>query len=110
MSSTAHRRTNKHPAAQRNHRGRYNRCSATACHKGKGPRLTKGPTHARENSDRYRKHLAIVILCFIVGLAAYFRFDRISAAPPGLSPDEAMEGNNAVEALESHYAEALCFD
>jgi hypothetical protein len=106
-----HRPTNKHPAAQRKHRGRYNRYSATACHKGKGPWRNQRP-HPRQRkiSNRYRKHLAILILCFIVGLAAYFRFDRISAAPPGLSPDEAMEGNNAVEALETHYAEALCFD
>jgi len=70
----------------------------------------KAPPPPEKSFDRYRKHLAIVILCFIVGVAAYFRFDRISAAQPGLSPDEAMEGNNAVEALETHYAEALCFD
>ena len=62
----------------------------------------KAPPAPEKNLVRYRKHLVIIILCFIVGIGAFLRFDRMSAAPPGLSPDEAMEGNNAMEALESH--------
>jgi 4-amino-4-deoxy-L-arabinose transferase-like glycosyltransferase len=37
-------------------------------------------------------------------VAVVFRFNQITSIPPGLYPDEAMEGNNAVQALETgHY-------
>lgn len=41
----------------------------------------------------------IVLLIIIV--AAIFRFQNITSAPPGLYPDEAMNGNNALEALDT---------
>lgn len=41
----------------------------------------------------------IIIIFTILALAAFFRFNRITDVPPGLYPDEAMNGNNALEAL-----------
>lgn len=43
--------------------------------------------------------LALIILIFILALGAFFRFYLITEIPPGLYPDEAMNGNNALEAL-----------
>lgn len=37
----------------------------------------------------------------IVLLAAFFRLYKLDSIPPGLYPDEAMNGNNAIEALEN---------
>mgnify|MGYP001564907156 CR=1 FL=1 len=37
----------------------------------------------------------------IVAIAVVFRFYRIQSIPPGLYPDEAMNGNNALEALQT---------
>jgi len=37
----------------------------------------------------------------ILATAAFFRLYHIDSAPPGLYPDEAMNGNNAIQALES---------
>ncbi len=42
----------------------------------------------------------IIILCLIIAIAAFFRFWQIQNIPPGLYPDEAMNGNNALEAIE----------
>src|SRR3989344_5603069 len=41
----------------------------------------------------------IVLLIIIV--AAVFRLQSITSIPPGLYPDEAMNGNNAIQALET---------
>lgn len=41
------------------------------------------------------------ILLFIIIIASLLRLANITTAPPGLYPDEAMNGNNAVEALET---------
>src|SRR3989344_5054666 len=41
----------------------------------------------------------IVLLIIIV--AAIFRFQNITSAPPGLYPDEAMNGNNALQAIDT---------
>lgn len=38
----------------------------------------------------------------IVLLATFFRLYHLGSTPPGLYPDEAMNGNNAVQALETH--------
>ncbi|MDP3727607.1 MAG: hypothetical protein Q8R35_03135 [bacterium] len=46
-------------------------------------------------------HQSRLLLIAIVALAAFFRFYLITDIPPGLYPDEAMNGNNAVEALRS---------
>ncbi len=40
------------------------------------------------------------MLC-IVGIAAFYRFFRLSVLPPGLNPDEAMNGNDALSSLSS---------
>ena len=45
------------------------------------------------------KNKEIILIFFIVVLAAFFRFYRIVEIPPGLYPDEAMNGNNALEAI-----------
>ncbi len=39
------------------------------------------------------------ILIFILIIAAFFRLHNLENLPPGLYPDEAMNGNNALEAL-----------
>ena len=40
-------------------------------------------------------------LAVIIILALFFRFYQIESLPPGLYPDEAMNGNNALTALET---------
>ncbi|MCP6719928.1 MAG: glycosyltransferase family 39 protein [Patescibacteria group bacterium] len=45
-------------------------------------------------------HWKITTLVFIIFLALFFRLFDLKNTPPGLYPDEAMNGNNAVEALE----------
>ncbi len=41
-------------------------------------------------------------LLLIVIIAVYFRVANLDSIPPGLYPDEAMNGNNALEALATH--------
>lgn len=41
------------------------------------------------------------ILIAILAVAFVFRFQDIASIPPGLYPDEAMNGNNALQALET---------
>ncbi|MBM3257390.1 MAG: hypothetical protein FJY98_03670 [Candidatus Liptonbacteria bacterium] len=43
----------------------------------------------------------LLILLLILGLAAFFRAYDLPNTPPGLYPDEAMNGNNALEALQT---------
>lgn len=43
----------------------------------------------------------IIILLLIIFLAFFFRFWQLDLIPPGLWPDEAMNGNDAVETLKS---------
>ncbi len=45
-----------------------------------------------------KKHKLVILLC-ILGFGIFFRFFRLADTPPGLYPDEAMNGNNALEAL-----------
>ncbi|MEK7174006.1 MAG: hypothetical protein AAB710_02890 [Patescibacteria group bacterium] len=47
------------------------------------------------------RKIRIVLVLSIICLAAFFRFWHITDTPPGLYPDEAMNGNNAVEALKN---------
>lgn len=42
-----------------------------------------------------------LILLLILIIATFFRFWKIAEIPPGLYPDEAMNGNNALEALKT---------
>ncbi len=41
-----------------------------------------------------------VLLLSILIIASFFRLYNLKALPPGLYPDEAMNGNNAIEALD----------
>lgn len=47
------------------------------------------------------KHTAAILLLFILLLGGFFRFYEITEIPLGLYPDEAMNGNNALEALDT---------
>ena len=44
------------------------------------------------------RELLIVVL--IISVAAFFRLYKLEVYPPGLYPDEAMNGNNAIQAIE----------
>jgi len=48
---------------------------------------------------RDKKELLIVVAILIV--AAFFRFYQMDSIPPGLYPDEAMNGNDGIVAMES---------
>jgi len=43
----------------------------------------------------------IFLLLVILIIAVFFRFWKINQIPPGLYPDEAMNGNNALEAIKT---------
>lgn len=43
----------------------------------------------------------IVLFLLILALGAFFRFYLLTEIPPGLYPDEAMNGNNALETLST---------
>ena len=47
------------------------------------------------------KRKSLLALFAILALGAFLRFYHIAAIPPGLYPDEAMNGNNALEALHT---------
>ncbi|GEM_PF-107896 len=47
------------------------------------------------------KKLVLLLLFFILALAAFLRFWQIANIPPGLYHDEAMNGNDAIEALRT---------
>src|SRR3989338_3093286 len=49
------------------------------------------------NGKMIKKYLAVLLA--IMALGAFLRFYQITEIPPGLYPDEAMNGNNALEAL-----------
>lgn len=42
-----------------------------------------------------------IIILLIITVAIVFRLQNIGSIPPGLYPDEAMNGNNAIQALET---------
>ena len=44
-----------------------------------------------------------LIILLILVVAVFFRLYRIDSAPPGLYPDEAINGNQAIETLETGY-------
>ncbi len=45
----------------------------------------------------------LIIFLLIIAIASFFRLYHIQSVPPGLYPDEAMNGNNAIQALESNH-------
>lgn len=51
--------------------------------------------------DLLKKHRTIVLLLLILALASFFRFYQLEAVPPGLYPDEAINGNDALKTLET---------
>ncbi|MBI2052958.1 MAG: hypothetical protein HYT34_01810, partial [Candidatus Ryanbacteria bacterium] len=42
-----------------------------------------------------------IVLLLVLAVAVFFRFWHLSSIPPGLWADEAMNGNNASEALKT---------
>lgn len=50
---------------------------------------------------RIMKRAELLVLLLILAIAAGFRLYDLDSTPPGLYPDEAMNGTNAVQALES---------
>jgi 4-amino-4-deoxy-L-arabinose transferase-like glycosyltransferase len=44
---------------------------------------------------------AVVLMTLVLGLAGFLRLFHLTQTPPGLYPDEAMNGNNALEALRT---------
>jgi len=51
--------------------------------------------------EQYLKKYNILFLVIILALAVFFRLYQLKTIPPGLYPDEAMNGNNALEAMGS---------
>jgi 4-amino-4-deoxy-L-arabinose transferase-like glycosyltransferase len=49
---------------------------------------------------RTRRNAALIVILII---AIFLRFYHFTSTPPGLYPDEAMDGNNAVEAVETNH-------
>jgi len=49
-----------------------------------------------------KNRVELLLLVAILIVAAFFRFNKIMTLPPGLYPDEAMNGNNALEAIATH--------
>lgn len=47
------------------------------------------------------QRLARILLCLILACGAFLRFHEITTIPPALCSDEAMNGNNALENLET---------
>jgi 4-amino-4-deoxy-L-arabinose transferase-like glycosyltransferase len=47
------------------------------------------------------KKQAIIILLIILAIAIFFRFYKLAEIPPGLYPDVAMNGTNALEAIKT---------
>jgi 4-amino-4-deoxy-L-arabinose transferase-like glycosyltransferase len=47
---------------------------------------------------KMKKYVALIAL---IAIAAFFRLAFIHTTPPGLYPDEAMNGNNALESIET---------
>ena len=49
-----------------------------------------------------RKKIIIFLLIIIITIAVFFRLWQLNAIPPGLYPDEAMNGNDALTSLQNH--------
>ena len=48
-----------------------------------------------------KKHKIIIFLFIILVIAGFFRLWQLDTIPPGLYPDEAMNGNDAISTLET---------
>lgn len=51
--------------------------------------------------EQYLKKYNIFFLIVVLALAVFFRLYQLKTSPLGLYPDEAMNGNNALEAMDS---------
>ena len=49
-----------------------------------------------------KKQYKILLLICIIVVSAFFRFWKLSSIPPGIYPDEAINGNNALESLKNN--------
>ena len=49
-----------------------------------------------------KKTLIIILLASIIALGGFLRIYKLNSVPPGLYPDEAINGNNAYEALKNN--------
>ena len=47
------------------------------------------------------KKQIIILVILILAIAGFFRLWQLDSIPPGLYPDEAMNGNNAIEAMKT---------
>ena len=52
--------------------------------------------------EQYFKKYNVIFLIVILALAVFFRLYQLKTTPPGLYPDEAMNGNNALEAIHNN--------
>lgn len=48
-----------------------------------------------------KRYQIIILVILILAIASFFRLWQINSIPPGLYPDEAMNGNDAIQALET---------
>jgi 4-amino-4-deoxy-L-arabinose transferase-like glycosyltransferase len=51
--------------------------------------------------EKFCKKYSVLFLFIILVLAVFFRLYQLTIIPPGLYPDEAMNGNNALEAIHT---------
>ncbi len=59
------------------------------------------PTVPLAAQPHVHRNLSRALLLLILAFAAFLRLDQFAAFPPGLYPDEAMNGSNALEVLET---------
>ncbi len=57
------------------------------------------PSFTLRYTIRMPRWKVVLLVCIVVAVGAFLRFYRIAEFPPGLYPDEAMNGNNALEAI-----------
>lgn len=50
----------------------------------------------------HRNRREIVALVLVLAIATFLRFHNLASAPPGLYHDEAIDGNNCLQNIESH--------
>ncbi len=51
--------------------------------------------------ENFCKRYSVFFIFIILALAVFFRLYQLTTVPPGLYPDEAMNGNNALEAIKT---------
>lgn len=52
------------------------------------------------------KHTTWLLVGILI-IAAFFRLYHLGVTPPGLYPDEAMDGNNALQAIATHHCQVF---